>query len=354
MNATPTPLQHHSSVVRSLHRDQRGAIMLMGLFMACFLVGVLWYIIGIGNAIVFRDTMQEAADHSAFTAAVLHAKGMNFIAACNLILFAMAALHILFGIIFDVLLFVCIASAAKAVGDTAKAAPTVIGAVVVGVVEGGEALIKCKRWWNWREGAYKKEFGALTRVGPIIHNLEQAAAVGYPWIALARGYEVGHKGYDGTWTLALSRSLVPASILNKLGLKDDSTCPASKNSGQDSSPSAQQPASTQKTSSTQKSSSTSQVGLPVEAKHFDTICNRIGTQIDEVPLEAVYAIGNKKAHKSENSTINSKITDWISAAIRLRYCNDDSGEFSDFGKIPKEVTKLIGKVVDSVAHAIDP
>ena len=63
----------------SLLEDQRGAVMLTGLFMACFLIGALWFVIGIGDAIVFRDKMQEAADSGAFSSAALHAKGMNFI-----------------------------------------------------------------------------------------------------------------------------------------------------------------------------------------------------------------------------------------------------------------------------------
>ena len=30
----------------SLARDQRGAVMVMGVFMACFLCGCLWFLIG--------------------------------------------------------------------------------------------------------------------------------------------------------------------------------------------------------------------------------------------------------------------------------------------------------------------
>ena len=89
------------SELSELHGDKRGAIMLMGLCMACFLIGSLWFLIGIGDAIVFRDTMQEAADHSVFTSAALHAKGMNFISACNLVMLVMVIVHIVLGIIHD-------------------------------------------------------------------------------------------------------------------------------------------------------------------------------------------------------------------------------------------------------------
>ncbi len=45
--------------------------------MCACMVGILWYLAGIGDAIVFRERMQEAADATAFSAAVLHARGMN-------------------------------------------------------------------------------------------------------------------------------------------------------------------------------------------------------------------------------------------------------------------------------------
>ena len=51
--------------LKEAHRDQSGAVMMTGLGMACFLIGALWFIIGVGDAIVFRDTMQETADHAA-------------------------------------------------------------------------------------------------------------------------------------------------------------------------------------------------------------------------------------------------------------------------------------------------
>ena len=111
--------------LKEAHRDQSGAVMMTGLGMACFLIGALWFIIGVGDAIVFRDTMQETADHAAFTSAVLHAKGMNFISACNLIMLALFAIHIIMGIIHDILLAICIAGAVFTFG--ASCSPWRIG-----------------------------------------------------------------------------------------------------------------------------------------------------------------------------------------------------------------------------------
>ena len=92
-----------------LKDDNRGAIMMTGLFMSCFLIGALWFVIGIGDTIVFRDRMQEAADMGAFSSAALHAKGLNFISLCNLVMLAAVTIHIILGIINDIALAVCIA-----------------------------------------------------------------------------------------------------------------------------------------------------------------------------------------------------------------------------------------------------
>ncbi len=78
----------------SLARDERGAVMVMGVFMACFLCGCLWYLIGIGDAIAQRERMQNAADAVAFSAAAVQARGMNFICALNLVLVAIVAVYI--------------------------------------------------------------------------------------------------------------------------------------------------------------------------------------------------------------------------------------------------------------------
>lgn len=75
----------------SFVRDQRGAVMLTGLFMAFVLASATWFVFGTAKTLVFRERVQETADAAAFSAAVIHAKGMNLIAAINLVFFAVAA-----------------------------------------------------------------------------------------------------------------------------------------------------------------------------------------------------------------------------------------------------------------------
>ena len=75
----------------SLFRDDRGAIMVIGLFMFTFLIGACWYVFGIGNAISYRENLQNAADSTAFAAAVYNARGMNILVMVNLVMAAVMA-----------------------------------------------------------------------------------------------------------------------------------------------------------------------------------------------------------------------------------------------------------------------
>lgn len=271
---------------RELHRDQRGAIMLMGLCMSCFLIGGLWFLIGIGDTIVFRDTMQEAADHAAFTSAVLHAKGMNFISACNLILLALIAIHIIMGLIHDILLAICIVGAFFSLGTA------------------------CIPWTRWRP-IYTGYGKAFKQVANVVHYLEQGAAIGYPFIGVAKAYTLG--GDYGDFgpkkrdlnVIALSTSLVPGNALNGVVNKIFNQKPAEKLPTGVQGPT--RPASA-------GYSEGKKSFLPVEAKPFSAVCERI-------------------AKKTLDSLIG--LTGWnipgpamdvfkgiLSAGIVLRYCND--------------------------------
>jgi hypothetical protein len=76
----------------SLGQGTSGAIMVIGAFMAMFLVGLLYFSIGIGGTILFRERMQDASDAASFSAAVMNARGMNLIALINMIMAAVLAI----------------------------------------------------------------------------------------------------------------------------------------------------------------------------------------------------------------------------------------------------------------------
>jgi hypothetical protein len=87
-----------------LRRDQRGSILIIGLFAALSLCGALWMLIGLGDAIVFHDRGQEAADAAALSAAAVHARAMNATAAMNFVMLVMAGSYLSFSVIADLAL----------------------------------------------------------------------------------------------------------------------------------------------------------------------------------------------------------------------------------------------------------
>src|SRR5580704_1908007 len=88
------------SASNDLRKDERGAILVIAVFMAVFLVGCLWYLVGVGDAAIYREKMADAGDATAFASAVYHARGMNIIAMLNLIMAAALAVLIAFKVAF--------------------------------------------------------------------------------------------------------------------------------------------------------------------------------------------------------------------------------------------------------------
>lgn len=76
---------------KSLRKDKSGAIMVMGVFMAALMVGFIYYVKGIGDAILFKERMQDAADSGAFASVATHARGMNLIALLNITMVSVLA-----------------------------------------------------------------------------------------------------------------------------------------------------------------------------------------------------------------------------------------------------------------------
>jgi hypothetical protein len=91
----PSPADRQApDPTHALVGDERGAVMVVGIVMCTCLVGALWYLAGIGDAIVYRERLQEAADATAFSGAVLHARGMNLIVLINLVMACVLAVRV--------------------------------------------------------------------------------------------------------------------------------------------------------------------------------------------------------------------------------------------------------------------
>jgi hypothetical protein len=316
MGALSAPASRPSTrlTARELHRDQRGAVMLIGLCMSCFLIGSLWFIIGIGDAIVYRDFMQEATDHATFTSAVFHAKGMNFISAINLIIMALIIVHIILGIIHDILLLVCIATVGFGCG----------------------AYVTARRIYTTYSKFMKPVAGGL-------HYVEVAASYAYPILAVYKGYTVGQDyGEFGPKahkvnTLVLSPSLLPGGKLdgaiNKLftgksGSKRDVTGNILD-------------------SSSFTTTATSKKMLPVQAKKFSDVCDTLAKNA----FNAIMGLTGMSSNKFFNVVAST-----LGGVLKARYCNDMGSSSSDptsamSDKLDKAIAN-IGK--ENAANAAKP
>ncbi len=94
----------------SLLQDVRGAIMILALFVGLLLVGALYYVIGVGDAVLYRGVMQDGADAGAFAASVMAAKGMNLHSLLNVVmavtagvLLVIRSVEVLFEIVLGIL-----------------------------------------------------------------------------------------------------------------------------------------------------------------------------------------------------------------------------------------------------------
>jgi len=328
-NPASTP-QGNSFTLRDLHADKRGAVMLMALCMACFLIGALWYIIGIGDALVYREVMQEATDHAAFTAAVVHAKGMNFISACNSILLVLIVIHLILGVITDALALAAIVFLPSA---------PITGPASI--------YVRTTVWVPYAN--------VMRPMGTAIHDAEWIAAVGFPFVAAGRAFEVGqeygthHKITGNPNIFAFSTSMVPGSLINGM-------------SSMLQKPGAIQPGTSVPTSGTMKirqpiPTTTTKVGLPVEAKHFDVLCERavgwIGDKFDGL-MKSIFGdgwIGWAMGYaKSLIGTV-------LNIGVKFRYCNDLGNGSVDENKLIYQLSQknpLIAKALGYVIQLGDP
>ncbi len=180
---------------RSLREDQRGAVMVMGLFFACLLIGAMWAMKGMGDAILFRHRMQEAADHEVYAAAVVHARGMNLIAALNVVMKVIALIWLVLSVLKDLLILaIALLSACAAVWVTTAICGPLLGAATAAHT----SLVNARN-------AYEQ---SVVNVGlPLLSGIETAAAISYPWYASTAAADVA--ATYGAGGVAVGASHVP-------------------------------------------------------------------------------------------------------------------------------------------------
>ena len=63
--------------VHDLRSDVRGAILVLGILLGAMLVSIVFHVASVGQAILWRENAQDAADAVAYEAALWNARGMN-------------------------------------------------------------------------------------------------------------------------------------------------------------------------------------------------------------------------------------------------------------------------------------
>ncbi|APR84487.1 Hypothetical protein A7982_09836 [Minicystis rosea] len=188
---------------RSLKDDRRGAILVAAVFMAVFLVGALWYLVGIGDAAIYREKMQDGSDAVAFASAVYHARGMNIIAILNLIMAAALAVLIAFKIA-EIVAFTVAAICAVLCPFTGGATCTI-------------ATEAANIGNNLHSNIIPKVQQVVDNILKVSSESQRWVARITPWVGAARGVIVATQ-YSPTVKggVALSLSMVPMG--DRLGL----------------------------------------------------------------------------------------------------------------------------------------
>lgn len=84
--------------LRRLHADERGAMMIISIFMAMLVVAMLYYVAGIGETIVYRERLQDASDSAVMAGAVNFARTMNIVSLMNVVMASVLAVAVIFSI----------------------------------------------------------------------------------------------------------------------------------------------------------------------------------------------------------------------------------------------------------------
>jgi hypothetical protein len=290
-----------------LYRDERGAVMVTGVFMATFLVGSLWFIFGLARTMIFRERVQETADAAAFSSAVLHAKGMNLIAAINLVMFAVTAVWLTLRAIEDIL------SAIQAVvgnppSFSLGAVANPCAARMAIPVIGSSACVVARGVKSAREGTKRIRENLGDQMGVWLPRLSTAqdvtagaAPAGGAVASLAIGARFKHA------TIALSPSMIPVDALTNLA-RDTVTAETGAAPRASNDPFINRP-----------------LGLPVIKKKYRALCNRTARVVFNTVRRAVTNIPvvGDFLDAPVISTAIDFVVNSLSRGVASNYCGDN-------------------------------
>jgi hypothetical protein len=277
----------HENDVESAPRivsDEQGAILIIGVVFSFCLVGIVWFVMGIGGALAYRENLQNAADAVAFAGAVYDARGMNVLATLNLIMAA-------------VLMILVIARLIQVIVMMVNLIACLIGAFfdpLCDITSAAEPII---------EEVCSDIEDAVKVILPILHYTESAVAIVWPWIASGKSAlastEYGPKVAGGA---SFAYAQIPLG-LDGLGSPSNWSQVLSGVEGAFA------------------GTSTSRYGLPVTDDSYDNLCNYAAQMAVSLALSWT---------PFNNSSIDSTLGGLIAKAPWL-FCGEDGGGGDDGG-----------------------
>ena len=114
---------------RTLGSDDSGTIIVIAIFMSAALVGCIWYMFGLGEAMVYRQQLRAAADATAFASAVIDATGMNIISIINIAMAVALSVLLALQIIFLIGIVLTVIAALLEIPTLGAVTPITLGLV---------------------------------------------------------------------------------------------------------------------------------------------------------------------------------------------------------------------------------
>ena len=274
---------------QSLLSDQNGAMVVVGTFMAVFLAAGLFFIVGTGEAIVYRERLQDASDAMAFSAAGIHARGMNIIVLINLIMAALVAILIFMRLLRYI--------------NIGLIAATTIACPFTGFVCPYPGIGKTID--TFLSKAIKVYDNALHKaILPALNIAQIGVAVGTPWVATVKTAPAVRKKFEPLVTsgTAISPSLMPFS---GGGMKDLDV----------------------------KKMLSGKLGLPVQQDTYDTLCKKGGEQVADIFKKLVPGIVGRVIAWGAGGIIN---------AFPSAFCGGSDSSLADMSNIGDHFKDLKG------------
>lgn len=156
--------------------------MVIGLMMAVFLVGMLYYVVGIGEAVLYRELLQDASDTAALSSALIHARGMNFIVLINLIMAALITVLLVLHVLMTLLRLAIFAVTLASIFSGGAA-----GGLIAPLTAAHQAV----------QSVYEPTHNVVMNLLSVLHGISEAVRRAVPPVAMLETVIEVHNHHQG-------------------------------------------------------------------------------------------------------------------------------------------------------------